>query len=135
MRVVLRAVVPVAIVSSGLAAVAAVLVGVGLAVHSAATVNAILGGILIAAFPLNVFTLTIIARAAVNAGAGDRTMDERFQQFIVTTMAAALFCVIGIHELHPFLPLGLGDVLLVLAVLIGTVAKPIIFIRKFGLLR
>lgn len=131
-RVILRNAVPVITVSALLALTAAVLVALtiffGQRSAQGGDARYALGVILIAALPLNLATLLFVARTA--AAFPDHVMDERVQQFILSTLASIVFALVGSYEITPWLPLGLANFLLVFGVVLY-MAKPILFLRVY----
>lgn len=120
----IRTAIPVAIVSGALSGAAAILV---VTADIGGFARTALGIILIAALPLNAFTLVVVVRAA-QMPPKDSVMDTWIEQFMTGTIAALAYAVIGVEEIHPFLAIGLGDVILISAILFN-LARPILFLR------
>lgn len=89
----------------------------------------VLGVLLILSFILNLIALSIVVIAALRPP-HDGLMDDRVQQFMISSISAALIAVIGMNNIFQFLAPGTDLLLLVLAVLLYANA-PVLFLYAF----
>lgn len=95
----------------------------------------LIGGILVAGFPLNVFNLLVVIRAALRPPPSS-AMDERIQHFLVSTLGSFCFGIVGFYLLLPMIQQN--GAFIAISFLLGMViysAKPLIFLWNVYRLR
>lgn len=125
-QLLVRTVVPVAVVAGALSLAAAVLVVISADRHLSRDA---LAAILMGAFPLNMFALIVVLKSAA-APPKTKVLDAWIEQFLIGALAGALWFFIGIEEVWPVINTGFAETLLISGILYN-LARPILFLRHF----